>query len=225
MASERTKGLVTVMTYPHPSRVHNELVCTAGITESGEWARPRANGANFRFMHRIFLRTLLVASAGLVVVGCDQLSRLGLGPPPAASAPSTPLPAPITDIRPQAGTIYSDFAAGEGARYSPDQMGLNAIDRARLWRAVAVPTAGRLEDGGGAEALVFRGCAENGCDEGQAVVAIDTVTGAVFAAVSDAAGTEVLVPNDRVEALLRLNSPTRAWDDPAPRPDSIGGDR
>ena len=166
-------------------------------------------------MHRIFLRTSLVASAALALVGCDQLSQLGLGPPPAASAPSAS-PAPIADIRPQAGAIYSDFAAAEGARYSPDQMGLNAIDRARLWRAMAVPTAGRLEDGGGAQALVFRGCAETSCDDGRAVVAIDTVSGAVFVAVRDVAGAEVLTPNDRVEALLRLNSPTRAWDDPAP---------
>ena len=34
-----TKVLITVMTYPHPSETHQELVCTAGITESGEWVR------------------------------------------------------------------------------------------------------------------------------------------------------------------------------------------
>ncbi len=33
------KILVTVMTYPHPSRGYQELVCTAGITESLEWVR------------------------------------------------------------------------------------------------------------------------------------------------------------------------------------------
>jgi hypothetical protein len=27
------------MTYPHPSRGHQELVCTAGITDAGEWVR------------------------------------------------------------------------------------------------------------------------------------------------------------------------------------------
>ena len=27
------------MTYPHPSESHQELVCTAGITEAGEWVR------------------------------------------------------------------------------------------------------------------------------------------------------------------------------------------
>ncbi len=34
-----TKVLITVMTYPHPSRGYMELVCTAGITEAGEWVR------------------------------------------------------------------------------------------------------------------------------------------------------------------------------------------
>ncbi len=36
---ERTKILITVMTYPHPSRSYLELVCTAGVTEAGEWVR------------------------------------------------------------------------------------------------------------------------------------------------------------------------------------------
>lgn len=36
---DRTKVLITVMTYPHPSKGYQELVCTAGITESGEWVR------------------------------------------------------------------------------------------------------------------------------------------------------------------------------------------
>ncbi len=36
---ENTKVLITVMTYPHPSKGYQELVCTAGITEAGEWVR------------------------------------------------------------------------------------------------------------------------------------------------------------------------------------------
>ena len=34
-----TRVLITVMTYPHPSRGYQELVCTAGITEDGDWVR------------------------------------------------------------------------------------------------------------------------------------------------------------------------------------------
>src|SRR5262245_44530657 len=120
-------------------------------------------------MHRIFLRTGLAVLALAALGACDQLARLGIGPRPAASAPADePAPAPqaIADLRPHAGDLFSDFVAAEGARYSPEQIGLNAADRARLWRAMATPTAGRLEQGGGAEALVFRGCAETSCEDG-----------------------------------------------------------
>lgn len=34
-----TKVLITVMTYPHPSESYQELVCTAGVTESLDWVR------------------------------------------------------------------------------------------------------------------------------------------------------------------------------------------
>lgn len=37
--ADKTKVLITVMTYPHPSRGHQELVCTAGISEAGDWVR------------------------------------------------------------------------------------------------------------------------------------------------------------------------------------------
>ncbi|MGQ0532179.1 MAG: hypothetical protein ACT4OF_05735 [Caulobacteraceae bacterium] len=165
-------------------------------------------------MKRIFLRPAF-AAVTLFAAGCDQL---GLGPREASPAPvaEPPHSVAIADLRPHVGDTYSAFTAGAGARYSPEEIGLNAVDRARLWRAMAMPVAGRLIEGGGAEALVFRGCAETSCEDGKAVVAIDTGTGAVFVAVRDAGGAEVLTPNDRVEALLRLNSPTRRWDDPMP---------
>ncbi len=34
-----TKVLITVTTYPLPSRSYDELVCTAGVLESGDWIR------------------------------------------------------------------------------------------------------------------------------------------------------------------------------------------
>lgn len=37
--TEKAEILTVVMTYPHPSRGYQELVCTAGITRSGEWVR------------------------------------------------------------------------------------------------------------------------------------------------------------------------------------------
>lgn len=36
---EKTRVLITVKTYPHPSPKYDELVCTAGITNEGEWVR------------------------------------------------------------------------------------------------------------------------------------------------------------------------------------------
>ncbi len=35
----RTKVLITVTTYPLPSRTYDELVCTAGFLENGDWIR------------------------------------------------------------------------------------------------------------------------------------------------------------------------------------------
>jgi hypothetical protein len=47
---------------------------------------------------------------------------------------------------------------------------------------------------------------------------VDLATGDPFVGVRDVGGADVLEPNDRLEALLRLNSPTRSWDDPQPAP-------
>lgn len=35
----RKKILITVTTYPLPSRSYDELVCTAGVLENGDWIR------------------------------------------------------------------------------------------------------------------------------------------------------------------------------------------
>lgn len=39
MKSDRFKVLITVKTYPLPSRSYDELVCTAGVLEDGTWIR------------------------------------------------------------------------------------------------------------------------------------------------------------------------------------------
>lgn len=46
----RTKVLITVMTYPHPSLSYDEVVCTAGITEQHEWVR--LYPINYRYQPR-----------------------------------------------------------------------------------------------------------------------------------------------------------------------------
>ena len=155
--------------------------------------------------------TLALALAALAA-GCSRaVVTPPLGP---AQAEATALAVP--DFRPHIGQTYSAFvAAPEMTRYSPDELGLSAADQARIGRAMASPMPGSVAEGGGAQALVFGGCAASGCADGTALMAIDLATGGAFVGVRDSAGTEILVPNDRIEALLRINAPSRRWDDPA----------
>ena len=48
------KVLITVLTYPHPSEKYEELVCTAGINESGEWVRLYPIDYRYRPRHQQF---------------------------------------------------------------------------------------------------------------------------------------------------------------------------
>lgn len=61
-----TDVLITVMTYPHPSQHHQELVCTAGITKAGEWVRLYPIDYRYRPNHQQFKKY--------------QWIRLGLSP-------------------------------------------------------------------------------------------------------------------------------------------------
>lgn len=154
------------------------------------------------------------AVAGLcALAACDQLAPASR---PVQSPPAPAAPAPLPDFQAAIGQTYTLFAAGPGARYAPDGLNLEAIDRARLWRAMAEQAPGQIVEGGGTEALVFRGCAEQGCATGAAVVAIDIDNGEVFAGVHDAGGAVVLAHNERLEALLSLRSAAGRWDE-APR--------
>lgn len=51
---ELTRVLITVMTYPYPSRKYQETVCTAGITESGDWVRLYPVDYRYRPRHQRF---------------------------------------------------------------------------------------------------------------------------------------------------------------------------
>jgi hypothetical protein len=153
----------------------------------------------------------------LAAAGCDRWAERQ---PATGPAPVPPVE-PVADLEAYEGRSYAEFVDNHEARYNPEALGLTAADRARVWRAMATSSGAMLE-GGGARALVFRGCAESGCSDGVAVVAIDAQNGAVFMGVRDAGGAHVLAPNDQLEALLRLNAPTRAWADVAPQQRSAG---
>jgi len=50
----KARVLITVMTYPHPSREYTELVCTAGVTNQGEWVRLYPIDYRYRPPHQQF---------------------------------------------------------------------------------------------------------------------------------------------------------------------------
>jgi len=172
-------------------------------------------------MRRVFA-WIVLAAAALSASGCGQI---GLGPGRAASEPS-PLAAQtasLPDFRGYAGQTYAAFVAQPGMqRYSLTELGLSHDEQARFTYAMANQAVGVLTSGGGSEALVFSGCAPSGCLEGLSVLAIDIGTGEAFVGVSDMTGAAELAPNDRLEALLRLTSPSRTWDDPV-RPTTVPG--
>lgn len=150
------------------------------------------------------MRTGIVLAA-LLGAGCDRLEGGGAGPAPAEAA------SPAVDVEQFAGRSYAEFAA-QDVRFSPTGLGVTGDDANRLARVMAV-SSGTIVEGGGARALVFRGCAEAGCEAGKGVVAIDVATGLAFGGVRDGDGKDVLVNNERLEALLRVNSPARDWID------------
>ena len=70
---EPIKMLITVMTYPHPSKKYQETVCTAGVTESGEWVRLYPVDYRYRPSHQQFQKWQWIEVAlGLGGHGTDQ---------------------------------------------------------------------------------------------------------------------------------------------------------
>ena len=51
---ELTRVLITAMTYPYPSKKYQETVCTAGVTEAGEWVRLYPVDYRYRPRHQRF---------------------------------------------------------------------------------------------------------------------------------------------------------------------------
>ncbi len=74
--NEKIKVLITVKTYPIPSARYDELVCTAGVTETGDFIR--LYPVNFRDLPFSQQRPShylerQVANAGVGRLGCRRL--------------------------------------------------------------------------------------------------------------------------------------------------------
>jgi hypothetical protein len=122
------------------------------------------------------------------------------------------------DVRPLVGlTLADSWTRQEMERFTLEAQGLSEADRARFMAAHVQGSPSVWVAGGGAEALVFRGCAAQGCALAASVLAVDGETGETFIGVRDGEGVVVLVANLRLEALLRLGSASGGWDDPRPR--------
>jgi hypothetical protein len=66
--------LITVMTYPHPSKSMRELVCTAGINDRGEWVRLYPIDYRYRPAHQRFRKYQWI-EAGLSKGGAHNDQR------------------------------------------------------------------------------------------------------------------------------------------------------
>jgi len=69
-----TDVLITVMTYPHPSRGYSELVCTGGITRSFEWVRLYPVDYRYRARHQQFHKYQWI-NVGLANCGAGNDNR------------------------------------------------------------------------------------------------------------------------------------------------------
>jgi hypothetical protein len=73
-AFEQTRVLITVITYPLPSRGYQELACTAGVTESGEWVRLYPMDYRYRPTHQQFRKYQWI-EVGLLPYGAGNDQR------------------------------------------------------------------------------------------------------------------------------------------------------
>ena len=153
----------------------------------------------------------LAACAAVLAAGaCERAAPTVRPPQTLAQTAADPA------LRAHVGASYSDFIVAPGmGRYGLAELPLSEAGRARLSHAMGVNAPSWTAEGGGAEALVFVGCAVDACAEAAGIVAIDLANGAVFAAVRDGQGRDVLLGNERLEALIEATSPADRWSDPS----------
>ena len=169
-----------------------------------------------------------MSGAGIIRAGVLVVLLAGCGPRPAPQAEAPPMtPAAPPDLRPHVGQSYTDLVISpDTQRYAVPNLGLTAIEQARFAQAMSLSAPAWIAEGGGEEAFIVVGCRAGACPEAAGILAIDTVTGETYAAVRDRAGRDILLANDRLEALIAATSPADRWDDPsawdnaAPAPDA-----
>jgi hypothetical protein len=137
-----------------------------------------------------------------------------------AAAPKfAPLDAEVAaqsiDLSGHRGQSFEAFSKSPGMeRFALSRLDLSADERTRVERDLAAAQPSRLVVGGGAQALVFVGCARAGCEAGETVLAFGS-QGETFVGVREQGAPQAFIPNDRMEALLGLASPsTHWWDNP-----------
>lgn len=91
----KTKVLITVLTYPHPSRKHQELVCTAGVTEEHEWVRLYPIDLRYRPNHQQFRKYQWI-ELGLAARGSGSDNRRESRQPDLDSITILSEPLPVT---------------------------------------------------------------------------------------------------------------------------------
>ncbi len=147
----------------------------------------------------------------LAVAGCDQ----GVVAPPSITGPGPAEAHADPGLRAHEGQSYAEFSAvPELARYAPAGLGIGEAGQRRFERAMSQSAPGWIVEGGGLSALVIVGCDASACADAAAILAIDLASGEAYGAVRDASGRDVLLGNDRLQALVEATTPADRWADP-----------
>src|SRR5262249_49928572 len=112
----------------------------------------------------MLMRSLALVALAVSLAACSRAPRLE--PEDAAAATES------IDLSGHRGQSFDAFTKSPGmARYALSRLDLSVDERARIARDLGDDQPSRLVVGGGAQALVFTGCARAGCEAGQAVLA------------------------------------------------------
>ena len=144
------------------------------------------------------------------------------GPPKMErTVPAAPavVPRPMSDaekaLRAQVGVYYFDFEKDPAfKRYTPAGLEFPAASAKRFNRAMNVASPAVMAIEGNVDVLVFAGCVPHNCGDTAGVLAIDVVTGDVFAGLKDEQGELIIKQAPALQKVLEETSPTRAWTNP-----------